>query len=184
MARPKIHPTTLRKMHTGETDGIGGGQFVPHFLLLRDSRILPLADELWNKAGKDQDRFVEIVFDYITRNIGYAFDEDIDGGLTEYVQMPHEALERGWGDCDCSTVAMVSLLIAKGIPCHVTFGYAGVGSHRWPEVKYKNNWYVFDTTNGEVFPTEQRLDRGYMDLFYVTPHSFRPSWFPIPLYLP
>jgi len=576
MARPKIHPDTLRKMRTGETNGIGGGQFVPHFLLLRDSRILPLADELWKKSGKDPDRFVEEVFEYITRNVGYAFDEDIEGGLTEYVQMPHEVLNRGWGDClpgmveivfkngseivlrkigdvvenqmpgevltysqdgglefnkiisyqkkgikevcriglrggrslyatsghrfftmagngelsdvavadmspghyvmglsdyplmnisydkedllwvdglyvadgwndghhvcigkkdvsylqrvaailnrydlpytifdrdqgrggtpyisihkswykdrlskmgrcapekrfleehlslpekqmrllldgysedacrnptrgnlkiiyattsnvlarqlifihnmlgeplvaqwredsggagknplpiwrlsytptsefvvnvplkydwvvsrlketyprlgsgvgskikgekppqiskqfpsirkskivqwaersdlkemlwackssimwfrikeienvgvmetydigvnnnhnfvlgngilshncDCSAIAMISMLVAKGIPCHVTFGYAGAGSHRWPEVKYKNGWYVFDTTNGEVFPIEQRLDRGYLDMFYVTPHSFRPSWSPIPLYLP
>ena len=181
---PKIHPDTKRKMQTGELNGIGGGQFVPHFLLLRDSRVLPIAEDLWKKSGGDQDKYTELVFDHITRNIGYAFDEDIEGGLTEYVQMPFEALQRGWGDCDCSTEAMISLLSANGVPCHMTFGYAGVGSHRWPEVMYKGVWHVFDTTTGGVFPIDERIDRGYIDMFYVTPHSFRPSCFPIPLYLP
>lgn len=183
MVVPRIYPATLRKMHTGETDGIGGGQFVPHFLVMRDSRILPLTDKLWLKSGQDPDKYTEEVFEYVTKNVDYAFDEDVNG-LVEYVQMPYETLQLGRGDCDCSAALMVSMLIAKGIPSHMTFGYAGGGSHRWPEVKYKGDWYVFDTTNGEVFLESESGKKSYVSLFYVTPHSFRPTFSPFPIYIP
>ena len=170
-------------MRTGESDAIGGGQFVPHFLVMRDSRIFPLVETLWIKSGRNRDAYTEAVFDYITRNVDYAFDEDVNG-LMEYVQMPQETLDRGYGDCDCSAVLMVSMLTAKGVPCHLTFGYAGGGSHRWPEVLHQGRWKIFDTTNGDIFLKTDSPNKGYLPMFYVTPHSFRPAVSPIPFYLP
>jgi len=183
MATPRIHPKTLQSLATGGSKGLGGGQFTPHFLVMRDSRIIPYADAIWKQSGEDPDTYVEKVFEFVTKNVGYAYDADMYG-LEEYVAMPYEALINGWGDCDCSSILMVSMLTAMGIPSHMSLGYAGSGSHRWPEVKYKGDWWVFDTSNGDVFPTDKRLDKGYSALFYVTPHSFRPTAFPIPLFLP
>ena len=184
MVVPQIHPKTMRAMAEGRGGyGIGGGQIVPHFFLMRDSRIIPLADSLWQKAGKRPDRYTEAVFEYVTKHVGYGSDEDVHG-LNEYVEMPGESLDLGWADCEGTAMLMVALLTIKGVPCHVSFGYAGSGSHRWPEVKYKDGWYIFDTTNGDIFPKESSFNKGYVAMFYVTPHSFRPSVFPVPLFLP
>lgn len=183
MAIPRIHPKTLESMARGDSMGLGVGQVVPHFLLMRDSRILPYAEKIWQKSGGDIDKFILGVFDFVTKNVGYEYDSD-KTGLTEYVGMPYETLMDGWGDCDCSAVLMVSMLTPKGIPCHMALGYAGSSSHRWVEAKYKGDWYIFDTTNGDAFPFDRRYEKGYMPFFYVTPHSFRAWFMSVPLYLP
>jgi len=180
---PKIYPKTLNTLSHGGGRGLGGGQIVPHFLLMRDSRMLPLSDQLWYESDQDPDKYIRKVYDYITSHVGYGFDEDLVG-LNEYVQMPYETLTKGWGDCEDSTMLMVSMLTPKGVPCRMVLGYAAGGSHRWPEVKYEGEWYIFDTTNGDVFPLRDSEKKHYVPMFYVTPHSFRPAMSPFPLYLP
>lgn len=170
-------------MARGSGNGLGAGQFVPHFFLMRDSRVIPLADKIWERSGKRKDRYTESVFEYITKHVGYGFDEDVHG-LNEYVEMPGESLDIGWADCEGTAMLMVALLTLKGVPCHVSFGYAAGGSHRWPEALYKDEWWVFDTTNGDRFKTSHSLNKNYIPLFYVTPHSFRPVVSPIPFFLP
>lgn len=146
------------------------GVIVPHFLIMRDPRIIPFLDKMWAKSGS-KDAFIKNYFDFITENIYYCSDKDCFG-QEEYVQMPFETLENGYGDCECSAILMVSGLYFKGIPSRVTFGYALGESHRWTEALYKGKWMVFDTTNGDIFPIEDRQTKGYDPLFYVTPYSF------------
>jgi hypothetical protein len=68
----------------------------------------------------------------------------------------------------------------------MVFGYAGTSSHRWVEAFYKGTWTVFDTTNGNTFPTSERAQHKYDALFNVTPFSFGLAKFSFlpPLFLP
>ena len=42
------------------------GVLVPHFLMMRDGRIIPVADRMWEKAGGNRDNMIDIVFGFIT----------------------------------------------------------------------------------------------------------------------
>ena len=161
------------------------GVLVPHFLLMRDGRILPFANKMWEKSEKDQDRYIENTFEFITTNIYYITDREAYGS-EEFMGTPHEILVQGAGDCGNSAQLMVAVLFLKGVPSRMVFGYALGESHRWVEAQYKGQWTVFDTTNGDVFPTSKREERGYDALFFVTPHSFalaKMQFLP-PLFLP
>jgi transglutaminase-like putative cysteine protease len=161
------------------------GVIVPHFMIMRDPRIVPFIDRMWAKSGNDETKFIESFFNFVTENIFYCTDKDCFG-QEEYVQMPFETLESGYGDCECSSMLFISGLFLKSIPSRVTFGYAVGQSHRWAEVFYKGKWMVFDTTNGDIFPVEKKAEKGYDALFYVTPFSFALAKLPIlpPLFLP
>jgi transglutaminase-like putative cysteine protease len=161
------------------------GVAVPHFLLMRDPRVVPVADRMWEKAGGDQDKMIDIVFDFITTHIYYITDEEA-WNSAEHMTMPAEALQLGYGDCGNSAQLMESLLYFKGVPSRMVFGYAMGQSHRWVEAFYKGKWMVFDTTNGDVFPTAEREKKGYDALFFVTPYSFALAkmQFVPPLFLP
>lgn len=161
------------------------GVIVPHFLLMRDPRIVPVADKMWEKAGGDQDRMIETVFDFITTHIYYITDREAFDS-EEFMGTPYEIAALGYGDCGNSSQLMESLLYFKGVPSRMVFGYAMGQSHRWVEARYKEKWMVFDTTNGDVFPTAEREKKGYDALFFVTPYSFALAkmQFVPPLFLP
>jgi len=163
------------------------GVLVPHFLLMRDARIVPLADKMWEKSGRNNDKMIEIAFDFITTNIYYITDREAFQ-QEEFIQTPGEMISEsgGFGDCGNSSLLMVSLLYYKGVPCRMVFGYAGTSSHRWVEAFYKGTWTVFDTTNGNTFPTSERAQHKYDALFFVTPYSFSLAKLPFvpPLFLP
>jgi len=147
------------------------GVLVPHFLLMRDPRVIPVADKMWEKAGGDRDGMIEIAFEFVTTNIYYITDEELFH-RSEGIMMPFEVFTTGAGDCGNSAIALEALLFYKGVPSRMVFGYALGQSHRWVEAFYKGQWMVFDTTNGDVFPTAEREKRGYDALFFVTPYSF------------
>ena len=159
------------------------GVLVPHWLLMRDPRVEPFAAKRWVEARGDPDRFIEVSFEWITKNVSFCTDQNCFG-QDEFVQMPAETLTSGYGDCDCSALSLVSVLWLRGVPSHMVFGYVGNSSHRWVEAFYKHEWWVFDTTTGGRFPASQALKRGYEKLFEVTPFSVRPSFMPVPLPLP
>ena len=161
------------------------GVLVPHFLLMRDGRIIPLADKMWEKGGKSNDGMIEVAFDFITTNIYYITDREMFG-QEEFMETPYGVLLLGAADCGNTAQLMASLLYYKGVPCRMVFGYAGTSSHRWVEAFYKGTWTVFDTTNGNSFPTAQRAQHKYDALFFVTPFSFSLAKLPFvpPLFLP
>jgi len=162
------------------------GVLVPHFLLMRDPRIVPVADKMWEKAGGDRDKMIEIAFNFITANIYYITDRELFGREEGINSAGTTILEEGMGDCGNSALALESLLFYKGVPSRMVFGYAMGQSHRWVEAFYKGAWMVFDTTSGNMFPTAERERHGYDNLFNVTPFSFglaRLQWIP-PLFLP
>lgn len=164
------------------------GVLVPHFLLMRDARIIPLADKMWEKSGHSNDKMIEIAFDFITTNIYYITDKEAFH-QEEFIQTPGEMISEsgGFGDCGNSSLLMVSLLYYKGVPSRMVFGYAGDSSHRWVEALTSDGvWRVYDTTNGHSFPTSEREQHGYDSLFQATPFSFALSKFPLlpPLFLP
>lgn len=163
------------------------GVLVPHFLMMRDPRVIPIADKLWEKSGNNKDKFIVDTFEFITTNVFYITDEEAFG-QSEFMQLPGQLLlETGAGDCGNSAQAMVSLLFFKGVPSRMTFGYALGQSHRWVEAQGSDGvWRVYDTTNGHVFPTVDRTKYGYEALFWVTPYSFALAKIPIlpPLFLP
>ena len=161
------------------------GVLVPHFLLMRDPRVMPVADRMWEKAGGDRDGMIEIVFDFITTNIYYIADREMFG-QEEFMETPYGVLLLGAADCGNTAQLMESLLFYKGVPSRMVFGYALGSSHRWVEVFYKGQWVAFDTTTGDMFPTSEREKRGYDNLFNVTPYSFALAKLPmlLPLFLP
>ena len=161
------------------------GVLVPHFLLMRDARIVPLADKMWEKSGNKNDGMIETAFGFVTTNIFYITDKEA-WGTEEHMTMPYEAVELGYGDCGNSAQLLTALLYYKGVPCRMVFGYAGTSSHRWVEAFYKGQWTVFDTTNGNTFPTSERAQHKYDALFFVTPYSFSLAKLPFvpPLFLP
>lgn len=153
---------------------------------MRDSRIIPLADKMWEKSGHSNDKMIEIAFDFITENIYYISDRELFG-REEGINTPGATiLDEGMGDCGNSAMALESLLYFKGVPSRMVFGYAGDSSHRWVEAFYKGRWTLFDTTNGNSFPTADRAEHHYDALFFVTPFSFSLAKFPFipPLFLP
>jgi len=160
------------------------GVLVPHFLMMRDPMILPVADRMWAKNGTN-DGYIETVFSFITANVYYITDREAFG-QEEFMNMPHSVLELGAGDCGNSAQLMVSLLFAKRVPSRMVFGYALGNSHRWVEAFYKGQWVAFDTTTGETFPTSEREKHGYDALFNVTPYSFALAKLPMvpPFFLP
>ena len=162
------------------------GVLVPHFLMMRDARILPVADRMWEKSGGDTDRYIETVFQFFIENIFYITDREAFNS-EEFMVMPGTLLfETGAGDCGNSAQAMESLLFLKRVPSRMVFGYALGNSHRWVEAFYKGQWMAFDTTTGETFPTSEREKHGYDALFNVTPYSFALAKLPMvpPLFLP
>jgi len=185
----------VRSLHLLSNGGISDlmenkadiGVLVPHFLMMRDSRVIPIADKLWEKSGKNKDMFIDNTFDFITTNVYYITDKEAFG-QEEFMQMPGQLLlETGAGDCGNSAQAMVSLLFFKGVPSRMTFGYALGQSHRWVEAQKSDGvWRVYDTTNGHVFTAAEREKFGYDALFWVTPYSFALAKIPIlpPLFLP
>jgi transglutaminase-like putative cysteine protease len=161
------------------------GVLVPHFLMMRDGRIIPVADRMWEKAGGNRDKMIDIVFEFITTNIYYITDREAFGS-EEFMGSPFQIATLGYGDCGNSAQLMESLLFYKGVPSRMVFGYALGNSHRWVEAFYKGQWMAFDTTTGETFPTSEREKRGYDNLFNVTPFSFSLAKLPMvpPLFLP
>ena len=163
------------------------GVLVPHFLLMRDPRVIPVADRMWEKAGGNRDKMIDIVFEFITANVYYITDEEAFH-QTEYMQLPGQVLfETGYGDCGNSAQLMESLIFYKHIPSRMVFGYALGNSHRWVEAQTLDGvWRVYDTTTGQSFPTLERESHGYDALFFVTPFSFGLAKLPIlpPLFLP
>lgn len=162
------------------------GVLVPHFLMMRDPRVMPVADRMWEKAGGKRDKMLDIVFEFITTNIYYITDREAFGS-EEFMGTPFEIATLGYGDCGNSAQLMESLLFYKQIPSRMVFGYALGNSHRWVEAQTSDGvWRAYDTTTGQSFPTSERESRGYDALFFVTPYSFALAKVPIlpPLFLP
>lgn len=155
------------------------GVLVPHWLLMRDARILPLARELWRAAGGDRDRYVIEVHEWVTTNVHYCTDAHCFN-QGEYVSMPYETATQGYEDCDGSALLMVSLLWARGVPAHMALGYARGSSHRWVEALWRGELWVFDTTNGDKFQARERRAKGYDAYFEASPWTVRLSKLPLP----
>lgn len=159
------------------------GILVPHHLLVRDLRIVPIANEL-RAASNSREEFINLAHQFVTQRVKWVSDPS-NQGQDEFVQTPFETLERGVGDCEDSALAMLSILWFGGVPeSREVMGYAGL-SHRWVEVMTSpGRWEVFDTTNGKQFPIEQRSAMGYEPVWEVTPFSFKPAgdlFPPVPL---
>lgn len=150
------------------------GVLVPHWALMRDSRVIPLSNELWVRSGSAKE-YVDRVFS-VVRGLEYMSDYDAYG-MPEYVAMPYEALERGKIDCEEGSMIVVTLCWIKGVPSFMVIGYAndGLSSHRWPVVLYNGEFTVFDTVTGEIFPYSDCSEHGYIPAFEVGPFFGRPA---------
>lgn len=152
------------------------GQLVPHWLMMRDGRLMPLVRKIWSESSGPED-YLERVYKLITTRVKYVPDKK-EFGMEEYVQMPYMTLVRGAGDCEDSAMTMVSMAAAMGIPARMGLGYlSNGGSHRWAEAMYDGEWHVFETTNGKIghFPTSKYKEMGYHPVFYVAPNFFIPA---------
>ena len=151
------------------------GQIIPHWLLMRDARILPLARFLFYRVAKTPEEYLGMIYDIVANKIKYIPDKK-EFGMEEYVQMPFETIINGAGDCEDKSIAFVSLANAIGIPAREGLGYVYQGgkriSHRWGEALYNGEWHLFETTNSKVghFPIDHYREMGYEPMFYIAPN--------------
>jgi len=118
MVRPKIYPMTIGSMVDSDYHEKSGGVLVPHWVIMRDSRVIPIARKI-EEMSKSTGDFITRIFDYITSNVQYCFDSDCSG-MAEYVQMPFETLMNGTGDCEDGSILMVSMLFPFGVPSYMS----------------------------------------------------------------
>ncbi|MDD4903077.1 MAG: PKD domain-containing protein [Candidatus Bipolaricaulis sp.] len=72
---------------------------------------------LWERAGRDEDAFVECALSFCQGAIGYEGDPIGQ----EWPLYPLETLVDGTGDCEDTTILFVSLLRGRGVPASIGF---------------------------------------------------------------
>ena len=157
------------------------GQLVPFWLFMRDTRTIPIAQKL-KSISKSNDDYIIKTYDFIKANVQYVLDKK-SFGMEEYVQMPDETLRNGKADCEDMSILFVNLMLHAGIPARMALGYGGSSSHRWPEVIYGGQWYVFDPTVDKsqgIFPISEYKSYHYDPLYYVYPFAIELTKLPIP----
>jgi hypothetical protein len=90
--------------------------------------------------------YAEKAFNYIVKNVRYVEDkkaaEDVintnqyDMNNVEFLVAPRKLLVRGYGDCDCMSTALCSILVNLKVPCRfvVIAWKSNSYSHVYPEV--------------------------------------------------
>lgn len=84
---------------------------------LDDPTLHDYATELWNRAGQDDDEFIQEALAFVQGAISYQADPP----NIEHPLYPLETLADGDGDCEDTAILFVSLLKAMDISCKLAF---------------------------------------------------------------
>ncbi len=123
-----------RALEMGETE-ITDEQF---------AEIKQFVDE--NLAGKDGAETYKNIFDWIKKNIKYAWS-----GTPAYLK-PYEVFT--YKTCVCQGYAnlLKTMMLTQGYPAFIANGWLGnIGGHAWNYVYDGKKWIVSDPTNGSQF---------------------------------
>jgi transglutaminase-like putative cysteine protease len=95
-------------------------------------------------TAKNDWRHVEMIYDWVRKNIRYEFDKELQGALT--------ALRRGKGDCEELTSLFIAICRNHGIPARSVW----IPGHCYPE------FYLVDRGgNGYWFPAQVAGTRSF-----------------------
>ncbi len=154
------------------------GIVVPHHILMKDPRVLPLVQDL-RKISTNREEYIQNAFNLVRSRVQYVEDKN-NQGMYEYVQMPMETLNLGKGDCEDMSILLMSLLWGGGVfESREALGYV-TESHRWVEVLTPQGWMVLDATNGDAFPVSMRREKGYKPMWFITPLTVQSEFIPSP----
>ena len=121
-------------------------------------------------AGFSCSNLKKIVY-FVNKYFTYKTDQQLFG-LVDYWQFPTEIEKKGYGDCDCESYFIASLLESVGIPTRVCIGNSPYGYHAWVEaVEDDGTWVLIEATNGKIFPWIYRQKMGYRPDIYVNPEG-------------
>jgi protein-glutamine gamma-glutamyltransferase len=129
----------------------------PEHLALPDQHlaIVALAGRLFDEAGRDPDRYAEVLEQWLMQRFVYSLDLPADPSLYHFL------LERRAGHCEYFATAMTVLLRLRGVPSRVVIGFHGGrlnesggyyvvrqgDAHAWVEVFREGvGWVRFDPT--------------------------------------
>ena len=84
---------------------------------LDDPTLHDYAMELWNRAGQDDDEFIQEALAFVQDAISYQADPP----AVDHPLYPLETLADGHGDCEDTAILLVSLLKAMNIQCKLAF---------------------------------------------------------------
>lgn len=112
-----------------------------------DEEFVNIAKSLWDKSNSISD-YIWSCYIYTSKySYDYSKCNDIDNGkLLRYRPDVSTLIDEQKGICLDKAAVMASLLRAKDIPAKVVFGYYQNLYHAWVEVKFNNDWLLFDPT--------------------------------------
>jgi len=112
-----LYQTYRGRLRTPLVDNYNYGDFVND--PLDDPTLEDLADELWNRAGGDAATatFVDYTLVFVQCSIEYQADPP----GSEWPLYPLETLVDRTGDCEDTSILLVSLLLAKGVASRLAF---------------------------------------------------------------
>jgi len=130
-----ILPITINKMK----------KYIDHYKRLPQIREFTVKI-IQTEPTKNQLKKVRRIFNWIKDNIYYV--SDIYG--VETLQSPIQTLINKWGDCDCQTTLIGSMLASVGIPIRIIIVNTrpfGDYNHTYIEAFVNGGWWALDTTN-------------------------------------
>lgn len=96
-------------------------------------------------SGKTDYEKVKAIYDYITENIEYDYDNLEDDDYT-LKYSAYAALMNKTAVCQGYASLLYRLLLESGIDCRVIAGYANGGAHGWNIVELNDKYYLADST--------------------------------------
>lgn len=131
-----------------------------------DDSIIALSDKVTADSNDDLKK-VEKVFNYVTENIDYDYDqaENIE---TDYIPVIDDVLKRKKGICFDYASVMCAMLRIQGIPTKLVVGYAGDVYHSWISVFTEDQGWIdgviqFDGKEWTMLDPTTAASSGEMD---------------------
>ena len=149
---------------------------LPYHMFYQVNEMYEQVQEILTSPGYDCSECptVKKIVHWVNKHIHYRTDIS-NFGIVDYWQLPVETLTLGSGDCDCLAFLTASMLEAAGIMTRVCMGNSDFGYHMWCEcVDDDGEWLLIETTNGKIYPWENRSKMHYYPDIYINPAGCSP----------
>ena len=118
--------------------------------------------------GASKKHPINAIAEYVHETVPYMTDEQ-QFHKDDWWQLPTESLSNRKGDCDDTAILVGSMLASIGYETRLVVGSISQGYHMWVETQDSGDqWWLIETTTGEVYKLDSRQELGYEADYYIT----------------